>query len=792
MLDSKLRMRFRAAFTLVELLVAITVTLLLMAALAKTFAIIGQSTKEGRAQVRLSAKMRGISFRLRNELRIRTIDADPPARSQDGQGYFMYYEGPLTEHTFGLFGAEPFRTTDSGDVLTPDNAQYFDPTVRKGPTYRRLSRYGDSDDYIAFTAEATGDEWFTGKVPAYLVDDEAADPMEPRVIRSKFAEIIIWASPRWQVNPATNDLLLAPHPSAMPLYVDANNDLAPDEIVLHQRILLIRPDLNARRVVTNGNADLNFETSVLRPWTNHSDPSRVPNALEGIYPIGLTNPSSTATPAPNPLYPSYAVPGSAGDNRLMFASNWLVGMTPLHQFYDLSLRRIVHPDTGEPTPYVAANSLQDLVQPHNRFAHVRYPGRYMGQGSFTPSDPSADNLTSMPLLALGWNDAILNWQGTDDPRGASATAPAWFPQSHPSPRTRNVTLANSSGLFNGWLLPHFELGDPNQPGTSGSPHWERGYFHVNTTADPRWDRTGEDIIATGILSFDVKGFDGSAPVFLTSGPDGAPGQLGVDDDASGTADESTVTTAPVQVSSELGSIGTDDVVVDVNDLALFNVIGSSVLDPTSFPADPPDFQSLGSRGSFADLAYPYLAGSALLTRTGQAQSTTIPQNFSTPERPSGVTFNTQVRFNYDAFLQTDLSLYPIPTLTLNSLKRSGKLVHATGTGGIWLMQPAYDTWTDFYESDNFDQSGSLVGSVAAGAAQNGTVWILNDVSGLTRVPRAPASPSFLQIDTGLLIADEPETSAPFASRLPAISVTIRLGETESDELLDFTIIEELQ
>ncbi|MEZ6089740.1 MAG: hypothetical protein R3C05_17275 [Pirellulaceae bacterium] len=32
------------------------------------------------------------------------------------------------------------------------------------------SKYGDVDDYIAFTAEAPGDSWFTGKVPAFYVD----------------------------------------------------------------------------------------------------------------------------------------------------------------------------------------------------------------------------------------------------------------------------------------------------------------------------------------------------------------------------------------------------------------------------------------------------------------------------------------------------------------------------------------------------------------------------------------------------------------------------------------------
>ena len=170
--------RLRRGFTLVELLIAMTITLLLMAGLAKTFAMIGNSIKQGRSKVTLSSKMRGISFRLRGDLRARTIDARPPASTEAGQGYFMYYEGPLTEQTFSLYGACPERTLTDGSVVYPftnrddppatatSDARFFGTNA--GPTYRLHSRLGDFDDYIAFTAEAPGDDWFTGKVPAYL------------------------------------------------------------------------------------------------------------------------------------------------------------------------------------------------------------------------------------------------------------------------------------------------------------------------------------------------------------------------------------------------------------------------------------------------------------------------------------------------------------------------------------------------------------------------------------------------------------------------------------------------
>jgi type II secretory pathway pseudopilin PulG len=788
------------AFTLVELLIAMTITLLLMAALARSFGSISRSIEVGRSQVSLSGKLRGTSFRLRSDLASRTVDVKPPVSTQSGAGYFMYYEGPLTEQTFSLFGAEPTRRSTDGETEVPGNANYND--VESGPTYRRHSRFGDFDDYIAFTAEASGEEWFTGKVPAYLIEDgltgDAA--MEPRVIRSKFAEIIIWAAPQWSVDPESNDLDVAAHANGgMPLYEDVDNDLVPDRIVLHQRILLIRPDLNRRRAIPGGN----FSSNVLRPQNDSVNPFQIPPALHKIYPIGIDNPLATGVDA-STLLPNYASVASLTDTPSMFACNWLTGMAPMHHFYDLSLRRVIHPQTGEPTGYVAANSLQDLVQPHNRFAHVRYPGRYFGRGTSI-----TDNATSMPLLALGWNDAILNWQGVDDPRGDNLTsAPAWLPTGHPSPRTLNTagtgTVADDSrsGLFNGWLLPHFELGDANPPGTSGGDHWERNFLRQNFQ-DPRWDRSGEDVLQSNVLAFDIRVFDDNAPVFLTSGPDGAPGVAGVDDDLSaadgGTTDQTDNLFGDAR--SELGAAGSDDVIVEVNDIAIYDVMGSAaagnerILHPLIASTFAGDFIALGSEGSFVDLAYPMLAGSPLRERLAaslEAGEVSSPPN-------TAVAVNDDVRDNFNLFMDSDFSMVPMPTPavanSLTPMKRSGKLVHFNTAGQICFFQPTYDTWTDSYEFDGFDQSPTINGSVS-GATQFGTTWLLNNLptSVLPPIPRlVAASPlqARLQVDTGRFIPEQPETEPPFPIDLSAISITVRMQDA-SGEMSQVRVVEALQ
>jgi hypothetical protein len=334
------------------------------------------------------------------------------------------------------------------------------------------------------------------------------------------------------------------------------------------------------------------------------------------------------------------------------------------------------------------------------------------------------------------------------------------------------------------LLPHFELGDPNPAGSTGTTNWQRGYL---ATADSRWDRTGEDVIATDLLSFDVRGFDRTAPIFVTSGPDNLPGAAGVDDDGVGGQDTSTTTA--FGVSTELGSIGSDDELVEVSDLGIYPLIAQPILDPTLPATFGVDNQALATNGAFVDLLYPYLAGSPLQERTA---ATGI---VSTPPNPS-VTTIAQVTTNYNAFMQSDLSLFPIPVATptngLNSLKRSGKLVHTNDvSGNIQYMQPVYDTWTDAYESDGFDQTHTQSGALAGN--QVGTTWVLNNIGGLAPVPRMPGTPvPAVQIDTGRLIPDEPETSPPFAKALPAISATIRALDPQTEEMIEFTIVQSLQ
>ena len=165
------------------------------------------------------------------------------------------------------------------------------------------------------------------------------DPFEPVVIRSRYAEIVYFASPEYDETIPTID-------PAYPQYIDVDGETNltgpppmggrgdengfPDRLKLHRRVLLIRPDLNLQ----NG---------------------RLPVRDNGTVTFMEVEP-----------YPN----------------NWQVAMASVHHQCDLSVRRVLSVSSanrGRPTIRVAANSLEDLAKPHHRFAHVRIPRATFGR-----------------------------------------------------------------------------------------------------------------------------------------------------------------------------------------------------------------------------------------------------------------------------------------------------------------------------------------------------------------------------------------------------------------------------
>jgi prepilin-type N-terminal cleavage/methylation domain-containing protein len=146
--------------TLVEMMVALTVTLIMMGAVITVFGFIGETVTDSRSMIETNDRLRSAAHRLREDLGSVTATMMPPLRPESGSGYFEIIEGmersyPTQNGSFasgnrdlitgdtddGLFftirsGGEPFRGKfDNGFYESPmaEVAWYLRETPDQSP-----------------------------------------------------------------------------------------------------------------------------------------------------------------------------------------------------------------------------------------------------------------------------------------------------------------------------------------------------------------------------------------------------------------------------------------------------------------------------------------------------------------------------------------------------------------------------------------------------------------------------------------------------------------------------------
>lgn len=329
----------KSGLTLIEVLIATTITLLMMLALAQGFKTLSQTVSEGRAKLVLSDQLRGLSQLIRSDLDGRTTDSSTPQSGLLPAGYFKYYDGPISDSTAALFNHLP--TTVVGSTVE---------------TRLSASRWGDVDDILMFTAKASPGQVFRGKIPWALLMINSLNSggtlpagwnwttawQTDVIISSEFAEIVWFMMPLNELNTIDpNDPYNMVFDVAPGVDRDGDgvpdNDGMPDRIALCRRVLLIRPDLNITPTAAMiGTAVMNGGAS-------------------GDY---LT------------MQPRQPVTGSPDTFRFM--------MQFPYQRCDLSVRPVPVPVA---TPIngldfftsVGTNSIETLQLPENRFAHYGFP-----------------------------------------------------------------------------------------------------------------------------------------------------------------------------------------------------------------------------------------------------------------------------------------------------------------------------------------------------------------------------------------------------------------------------------
>lgn len=148
----------RKGYTLVEMLVATTLTLLMMGTVATVFGMIGEGISAARAALEMSDALRGAAARLRDDLGgiLSTVGTvEPPTWPPAGpgackDGYFEYVEGPMGPVVTPGYVARDTDVPRTGDAL--------DPIV-----FQQDSTAGDTDDVLMFTTRLSGDNRFVGR-----------------------------------------------------------------------------------------------------------------------------------------------------------------------------------------------------------------------------------------------------------------------------------------------------------------------------------------------------------------------------------------------------------------------------------------------------------------------------------------------------------------------------------------------------------------------------------------------------------------------------------------------------
>ena len=141
---------FRSGYTLVEILVATTLSLILLGAVVQMFGSVGRSITDSRSMLEMSDRLRVAATRLQMDLAGVTVTMNPPRRPENNEGYFEYIEGPVTQANASTY------------ALSTDNGSVGDTTV------------GDFDDILMFTTRNTVRP-FVGRYGTSTIQSDVAE-----------------------------------------------------------------------------------------------------------------------------------------------------------------------------------------------------------------------------------------------------------------------------------------------------------------------------------------------------------------------------------------------------------------------------------------------------------------------------------------------------------------------------------------------------------------------------------------------------------------------------------------
>ena len=155
-----------SGMTLVEMLVAMTLTLVMMGLVAQLFGMLGEGVNGSRNRVELYNQMRAAGQRLRQDLAGVTVEMHPPVSPDESLGYFEYIEGQETD-SIG-YGANRLGSY----LLTVPFKKATEPSPAALNSDDRL--VGDVDDVLLFTTRSSAAP-FAGDIDGTPIESTVAE-----------------------------------------------------------------------------------------------------------------------------------------------------------------------------------------------------------------------------------------------------------------------------------------------------------------------------------------------------------------------------------------------------------------------------------------------------------------------------------------------------------------------------------------------------------------------------------------------------------------------------------------
>jgi prepilin-type N-terminal cleavage/methylation domain-containing protein len=227
----------RDGVTLIELMVALAITLIMMTAVITLFANLSGTVSDSRALIEISERLRATRNRLQLDLAGHTASTIPPLRPEDGEGYLEIIEGPNTDAWSAFYNAAGATTQLSGNsVPNAANNQlieysgFANPSLG-APAYSTTNDImGDTDDVLMLTVRSQGEPFVGWGAYTYTNPMNGATTVTRALMESPTAEVIWYAVPNGRSIPTAASPSGAVSP---PIQL----------FTLYRRVLLVAPQL---------------------------------------------------------------------------------------------------------------------------------------------------------------------------------------------------------------------------------------------------------------------------------------------------------------------------------------------------------------------------------------------------------------------------------------------------------------------------------------------------------------------------------------------------------------------